>query len=519
MASSSSRKSNSSASKQKPTFRRSTGAPSSRSASGARPKAASPAPVAHSAHAPARTYVAPTKRAAVNHVSSARASRSKQMSAKPLGTRSGSPSVRPAARASASAAPTKRKAATSIKRVPSRPAAPARAAAASPAARPARRAPQAKLAAPVSGPKVKAPVKQKAKPVKSAPSLGQVRAKGPTSHKFDLKSSQPVKLLAGAGAALSTARKGSAPAGSAQPSAAASARVMLTLPSAPRIIVAVVLAIVLVFGLGAAVLVNSSFFSVTDVVVNGSEHVPQQTVEQLVSVPEGSTLFNVSDEDIAAALLQNPWVSSVDIERQFPHTIVITPVERKVQAIVYLSADDIAWAVSEDSHWIAPVSLASASTGQTSTDTAEGDGGEGSSTDAEATGTTGTATSTSSSSQRSIDAAVALARQAGAVLLSDVGTDVSPSSGQEVTDDTVLAGLEYAKGFSADFLSQIKEISIPSVEAISCDLESGVEVSLGKPEDIQQKEQVVRRLLEQEQGVTYINVRVADAYTFRSATV
>lgn len=516
MASSSSRKSNSSASKQKPTFRRSTGAPSSRSASGARPKAASPAPVVHSAHAPARTYVAPTKRAAVNHVSSARASRSKQMSAKPLGTRSGSPSVHPAARASASAAPTKRKAATSIKRVPSRQAAPARAAAASPAARPARRAPQAKLAAPAAGPKVKAPVKQKAKPVKSAPSLGQVRAKGPTSHKFDLKSSQPVKLLAGAGAALSTARKGSAPADSAQPSAAASARVKLTLPSAPRIIVAVVLAIVLVFGLGAAVLVNSSFFSVTDVVVNGSEHVPQQTVEQLVSVPEGSTLFNVSDEDIAAALLQNPWVSSVDIERQFPHTIVITPVERKVQAIVYLSADDIAWAVSEDSHWIAPVSLASASTGQTSTDTAEGDGGEGSSTDAEATGTT---TSTSSSSQRSIDAAVALARQAGAVLLSDVGTDVSPSSGQEVTDDTVLAGLEYAKGFSADFLSQIKEISIPSVEAISCDLESGVEVSLGKPEDIQQKEQVVRRLLEQEQGVTYINVRVADAYTFRSATV
>lgn len=516
MASSSSRKSNSSASKQKPTFRRSTGAPSSRSASGARPKAASPAPVAHSAHAPARTYVAPTKRAAVNHVSSARASRSKQMSAKPLGTRSGSPSVRPAARASASAAPTKRKAATSIKRVPSRQAAPARAAAANPAARPARRAPQAKLAAPVSGPKVKAPVKQKAKPVKSAPSLGQVRAKGPTSHKFDLKSSQPVKLLAGAGAALSTARKGSAPTGSAQPSAAASARVKPTLPSAPRIIVAVVLAIVLVFGLGAAVLVNSSFFSVTDVVVNGSEHVPQQTVEQLVSVPEGSTLFNVSDEDIAAALLQNPWVSSVDIERQFPHTIVITPVERKVQAIVYLSADDIAWAVSEDSHWIAPVSLASASTGQTSTDSAEGDGGEGSSTDAEATGT---AASASSSNQQSIDAAVALARHAGAVLLSDVGTDVSPSSGQEVTDDTVLAGLEYAKGFSADFLSQIKEISIPSVEAISCDLESGVEVSLGKPEDIQQKEQVVRRLLEQEQGVTYINVRVADAYTFRSATV
>ena len=121
--------------------------------------------------------------------------------------------------------------------------------------------------------------------------------------------------------------------------------------------------------------------------------------------------------------------------------------------------------------------------------------------------------------QGDVDPIIALARASNAVLLTDVGTDVDPSSGKEVTSEVVLAGLAYAMGFSPEFRAQIKDISIPSVEAISANLENGVEVSLGKPEDIQQKEQVVKRLLEQEQGVTYINVRVADAYSFRSVPV
>ena len=103
------------------------------------------------------------------------------------------------------------------------------------------------------------------------------------------------------------------------------------------------------------------------------------------------------------------------------------------------------------------------------------------------------------------------------MLLTDVSADVSPSSGAKVESKIVLAGLAYANGFSESFISQVKDLSVPSVEAIAANLDSGVEVLLGSPDNIKTKEQVVTKLLEQEQGVTYINVRTPDSYTFRSA--
>ena len=66
-----------------------------------------------------------------------------------------------------------------------------------------------------------------------------------------------------------------------------------------------------------------------------------------------------------------------------------------------------------------------------------------------------------------IDAALALAKHYGAVLLTDVSADVAPVSGQAVSSKAVKAGLDYVRGFSSEFLGQVKDISTPSVEAIS----------------------------------------------------
>lgn len=313
--------------------------------------------------------------------------------------------------------------------------------------------------------------------------------------------------------------------------------------------------------IAAVVVVNSSLFSATDITVNGSEHVSAEVAGKLVKIPDGATLLNVSEDDILAQLSANPWVSGVDIQRTFPHGLTITPVERAMKAVVYIPADDIAWGVGEDGAWIAPISLAPAAkdgdgaawasvdadegggssdadaaqtsedggeadgTGdedaQPSADTADGDGSQGSS---DADGDDGDQTSTDSSKDSDADqtsgadAAQAVAKRDGALLLTDVPSDISPRSGEPVGSETVEAGLEYAKGFSASFLKQIKSLSVPSVEAISATLVSGIEVSLGEPEDIAEKERVVTKLLEQEKGVTYINVREPGAYTFRSAT-
>lgn len=505
MASSSSRKSNSSASKQKPTFRRSTGAASARSsASKSRPAAASPKP---KKVAPARTYVAPTKKAASELVSSSKSVRKKvatprhrQASAMPAPTRRpASAKSTPKVASKTAAKPTLKATAKPTVKAPTKAIAKAAPQKRSAAAKPTKQAKPAKRRATAS---IQTAAKRQAKSAGRSFSMPKVPSVlGMKLGKDDAARSE--RPRAGLGTSVSFL----------------------------HVAVAVVLAAVVVIGLGAAVVVNSGFFEVTSVVVNGSEHVPQQTAAKLVSVPVGSTLFNLDEDDAVKNLEENPWVDDVRVERQFPHTLVITPQEKTVAAIAYIVSDGVAWAISDENTWIAPVSLA-VTTEPAAQDAPAEDSGEGASTETgedevvdegvetdEATDESTDAEAQGGEQLTGVDAAMQLARDAGAVLLTDVGTDADPSSGKEVTNEVVLAGLAYATGFSPEFRAQIKDISIPSIEAISANLDSGVEVSLGKPEDIQQKEQVIRKLLEQEQGVTYINVRVADAYSFRSAPV
>ena len=211
--------------------------------------------------------------------------------------------------------------------------------------------------------------------------------------------------------------------------------------------------------------------------------------------PENTSLFNVNPDQITEGLKQNPWVSGVDVQRQFPHTLIITPTERKVIAIAYISSDDLAWAIGDDDTWIAPLSTSVDVDDQGNVITT----GEGANT------------------LNGIDAALALAKHYGAVLLTDVSADVAPVSGQAVNSKAVKAGLDYVRGFSSEFLGQVKDISTPSVEAISANLDNGIEVSLGDSDDIAKKERIVTKLLSQVEGVTYINVRSPGNYTFRNA--
>ena len=252
-------------------------------------------------------------------------------------------------------------------------------------------------------------------------------------------------------------------------------------------IVGGVLAALAVLVVVAIVVINSGLFTATDIQIQGSEHVTKHDAIQLIDLPEGTSLFNVDPDQITEDLKQNPWVSGVDVQRQFPHTLIIT--------IAYISSDDLAWAIGDDDTWIAPLSTSVEVDDQGNVITT----GQGSNT------LTG------------IDAALALAKHYGAVLLTDVSAYVAPVSGQAVSSKAVKAGLGYVRGFSSEFLGQVKDISTPSVEAISANLNNGIEVSLGDSNDIVKKERVVTKLLSQVEGVTYINVRSPGNYTFRNA--
>lgn len=353
------------------------------------------------------------------------------------------------------------------------------------------------------------------------------------------------------------------------------------LPALPGRFIGIALAAVLALGVLGIVVANSPLFAITDVVVNGSEHVTQEAAEQLVDVPQGSTLMNVDVGAIEESLGQNPWIAGADVERRFPHTLVVTPREHEVAAIAFIASSDVAWSISAEGTWIAPISLsvtvdaegnvapasslASADAGTPASadaqgaaadDAADGDaavadggagepsdgdsgaaasdasdeGGAASADDADAAGDAGDGEA-ADAAQRAptvavpegsqlltgVDAAAALAQQDGVVLFTDVAADIEPSSGAEVTSEVLLAGLEYVNGFTASFRSEVRELSLESVEAISAILKSGIEVSLGEPVDIATKERIITRLLEQEQGVVYINVSTPDHYTFRQA--
>ena len=106
------------------------------------------------------------------------------------------------------------------------------------------------------------------------------------------------------------------------------------------------------------------------------------------------------------------------------------------------------------------------------------------------------------------DAALAKARAEGVVLVTGVPATVNPASAQPATDDVLTAVKSFREGFSSEFAAKVVSYDASSTDAISCVLESGVQISLGSATNISYKEQVASALLEKYPGqITYINVR------------
>ena len=312
-------------------------------------------------------------------------------------------------------------------------------------------------------------------------------------------------------------------------------------------------AVVVVLFIVGTILFKSSLFAATDIEICGSEHISKETAQKLIDLPDDTTLLNVDSDAIVQSLKKSPWVKGVDVKREFPHKLIITPTERKVVAVAYISADNVAWAIGDDDTWIAPVSLAvgldadgnvvdatglAAPAVDNQTDDSSSEDASDDSQDVSSDSMDDSDSSDVSDAQADAadakddqepvktadgvtllsgeDAARAVAQQLNAVLLTNMGTDVSPLSGSKVKGEGLAAALKYIAGFSPDFLAQVKSFSVPSVQALACNLDNGVEVSLGDADDIQKKERIVTKLLEEQKGVTYINVRTPDAYTYRS---
>ena len=221
-------------------------------------------------------------------------------------------------------------------------------------------------------------------------------------------------------------------------------------------------------------------FAITNIQVEPTEHVSNEQIQKLIAVEEGTTLLNMDESLITQELQKDPWVASATYERQFPNTLRITITERKVTAIVALSSGPVAWYLGENNVWLEADQL----------NVPEGK-------------TTATV-------------ALEKATSEGELLITDVPATVSPVAGTTATDAEIQAVMQYQSTFSSELTSQIVSYSASSVDAISVTLTNGVQVALGSPTQIADKEKVILAMLKQFPGeLTYLNVRTPASPTYR----
>lgn len=79
----------------------------------------------------------------------------------------------------------------------------------------------------------------------------------------------------------------------------------------------------------AFLFINSAFFSVGSVVVEGNKYISEEDVFSIAGIPSEVNIFRLNTGKIKHRLLHDLRIDEADVTRQFPTTIVITVKERQ----------------------------------------------------------------------------------------------------------------------------------------------------------------------------------------------
>ncbi|MDD5448727.1 MAG: FtsQ-type POTRA domain-containing protein [Actinomycetota bacterium] len=100
----------------------------------------------------------------------------------------------------------------------------------------------------------------------------------------------------------------------------------------------ILLAAVIFCFAAVAFLVYFCFFtdalSVSDIRMRGNSSLPEEYLRGLSGVESYENLLTLPVRVLDKNLRMNPWISDVDIERELPHTLIITVKEREPLAVV-----------------------------------------------------------------------------------------------------------------------------------------------------------------------------------------
>ncbi|VBB06216.1 polypeptide-transport-associated ftsq-type [Lucifera butyrica] len=98
----------------------------------------------------------------------------------------------------------------------------------------------------------------------------------------------------------------------------------------------VLMVLALVILIAVYVFINSSFFAVGSVVVQGNKYITAEDVYRIAEIPERVNIFRLDTGEIQRRLLQDLRIAQVTVKRKFPATILIQVKER--QPIAYLAS-------------------------------------------------------------------------------------------------------------------------------------------------------------------------------------
>ncbi len=252
----------------------------------------------------------------------------------------------------------------------------------------------------------------------------------------------------------------------------------------PYILVGCIAAVIVIIAIALIVISRTSVLEIKDIEIEGNDHLTLEEVSALVTVPQGTNMLDVDEEGIKTSLKRDAWIQDVTVTRKLPSTLSITITERQIVAVVEvpieLGQDVQSWAISSDGMWLMPIPAQESEIGQ------------------------------GISEQIYEDAANVL-------WITDVPYGVTPTIGTYCTDENVNNALAIVSGMTTELKDQVKLVSATDAESTLLTLDSGIEIAFGVAENIRDKERICLEIIKENPTVVYINVRVVDRPTWRSA--
>lgn len=205
---------------------------------------------------------------------------------------------------------------------------------------------------------------------------------------------------------------------------------------------------------------NSAFFSVKGLEVEGNTVLTAEEIIQLSELAPGTNIMKVQTADAVSRLELHPSIKRAAIKRKLPNSLIINIIERSPLALVVGQGGFIA--VDEEGYYIKKINDL---------------------------------------------------QDNKMPIISSVSVDDNVRPGQRLETSGLTAAINLIKLVKTEFLVHIAEVIAPSQYSLTLKTVSGVEVRFGEPVDIERKIQIMEKLLFENgasinsQTVEYIDLR------------